>query len=380
MNGFFRFDFYEILIWFATAIMWLIALLCRRAPLRRLGGINQPLANPVCVILPIIFYTAFAGLRKTIGDTYFYMYSYITLGPDRPVSLDVLFNDGMFALIQNILRNMTQNPQWLIFITSAMAIIPALVILYRYSYPFDLCLFLFVAYGYLGGTMDGVRQYAAAAFTLIGTRYLFSLKRGAFIKYLICVLIAYLMHNSALFMLVVFFVVRRPAWRKINYLLIAGSVVLVLVFDKILPYFLDVLESTSYASYSENGWFTSGNEGGSSIFRVVTAVAPIILAYINRNRMRYLGHIGDILTNIAFINMAIYIVALYNWIFARFAIYLSLYYIIFTAWVIYNSVNPKDRTAYYAGGGVLFFIYSRFLSYQISMYQSDYFFPGRKLF
>ncbi len=380
MGGFFKFDFYEIIILIATAILWLIALMSRKAPLRRIGGIGQPLANPICVILPIIFYTAFAGLRKTIGDTYFYMYSYVTLGDENPVNADVLFNNGMFAFIQNIFRNMTREPQYLVFLISAMAIIPALIILYRYSYPFDFALLMFVTYGYLGGTMDGMRQYAAAAFTLIGTKYLFSLRRGTFFKYLICVFLAYLMHNSAVFMIPVYFVVRRPAWRRINYFLIGGSILLALCFDQILPVFLDVIETTSYANYSEIGWFTNGQEGGSSVMRVVVASAPIILAYINRQRLRYLGHIGDILVNIAFINMAIFIVALYNWIFARFAIYLSVYYIIFTTWVIYNSVKPKDRSLYYTGGGVLFFIYSRFLSYQIAMYQSDYFFPGRKLF
>ena len=380
MSAFLKFDFYEIIVGVATAIMWLIALLCRRVPLRRLGGINQPLANPVCVVLPIVFFTAFAGLRKTIGDTYFYMYSYMTMGDQNPVSLDVLFNNGMFSFIQNIFRNFTSNPQWMILFISFMTIVPAMIVLYKYSYPFDFALLLFVTYGYLGGTMDGMRQYAAAAFIIMGTRYLFSLRKGAFIKYLICVLFAYLMHNSALFMIVVFFVVRRPAWRKINYFLIVGSVVLALGFDKILPYFLDALESTSYANYSENGWFTNGQEGGSNIVRVFIALAPIVLAYLNRGRLRYLGHIGDFLVNIAFINVAIFIVALYNWIFARFAIYLSLYYIIFTTWVIYNSVKPKDRSYYYIGGGILFLIYSRFMSYQISMYQSDYFFPGRKLF
>lgn len=93
-----------------------------------------------------------------------------------------------------------------------------------------------------------------------------------------------------------------------------------------------------------------------------------------------LGFIGDILVNIAFINVAINIVALYNWLFARFAIYLMLYYIIFTAWVVCYAVKPRERAIYTTGTVILYFLYSRAQAYQINMYQSDYFLPGRKLF
>ena len=96
--------------------------------------------------------------------------------------------------------------------------------------------------------------------------------------------------------------------------------------------------------------------------------------------MNKLGHIGDILINMAFLNAAIYIVASYNWIFARLAIYLSVYYIILTGWVVTYAVKPQDRAIYTTGTVILFFLFSRFMAYQINMYQSDYFLPGRKLF
>ena len=301
--------------------------------------------------------------------------------PDNnPLELQTILDGNMFAFIQNIIRNQTDDPQVLIFVCSVIALIPALIIIYFYCTPIELGIFMFFTYGYLGGMMDGMRQYMAAAIVLLGTKYLFSIKRGSIFKYAVFVIIAYFMHSSALMMLAVYIVVRRKAWEKSSYVLLFGSVVLAMGFDKILPSFLGALEETSYSGYAENGWFTNGVEGGSSLFRPIVSAAPIVVAYLNKDRMKMLGHIGDILINMAFLNMAIYIVATYNWIFARLAIYLSIYYIIFTAWVVSYAVKPKDKAVYVTGLVILFFLYSRVMAYQIYMYQSDYFFPGRKLF
>ena len=376
----FDFDFYEIIVWVATFLLCMIAVAARSFPLRARGGLGQPLPNPIALILPIAFYVTFAGLRKTIGDTYFYMYSFKNMPDNNPLELQTILDGNMFAFIQNIIRNQTDDPQVLIFVCSAIALIPALIIIYFYCTPIELGIFMFFTYGYLGGMMDGMRQYMAAAIVLLGTKYLFSIKRGSIFKYAVFVIIAYFMHSSALMMLAVYIVVRRKAWEKSSYVLLLGSVVLAMGFDKILPSFLGALEETSYSGYAENGWFTNGVEGGSSLFRPIVSAAPIVVAYLNKDRMKMLGHIGDILVNMAFLNMAIYVVATYNWIFARLAIYLSIYYIIFAAWVVSYAVKPKDKAVYVTGLVILFFLYSRVMAYQIYMYQSDYFFPGRKLF
>ena len=376
----FDFDFYEIIVWVATFLLCMIAVAARSFPLRARGGLGQPLPNPIALILPIAFYVTFAGLRRTIGDTYFYMYSFENMPDNNAVEIKTILDRNMFAFIQNIIRNQTDDPQVLIFVCSAIALIPALIIIYCYCTPIELGIFMFFTYGYLGGMMDGMRQYMAAAIVLLGTKYLFSIKRGSIFKYAVFVIIAYFMHSSALMMLAVYIVVRRKAWEKSSYILLFGSVVLAMGFDKILPSFLGALEETSYSGYAENGWFTNGVEGGSSLFRPIVSAAPIVVAYLNKDRMKMLGHIGDILVNMAFLNMAIYIVATYNWIFARLAIYLSIYYIIFTAWVVSYAVKPKDKAVYVTGLVILFFLYSRVMAYQIYMYQSDYFFPGRKLF
>lgn len=375
----FDFDFYEIIVWVMTLILCLIAAACRRAPLRRPGGLGQPLPNPIAVILPIIFYTVFVALRKTIGDTYFYMHSFNLMPDYNPVEIEYFFT-GMFGFFQNIIRNMTDDPQWLIAFAAVFSIPVPLIILYKYCPRFEMAIFMFVAFSYLGGAMNGMRQYMAASIVLLGTRYLFSERKTDFIKYAVLILLAYCMHNSAIIMLPIYFVVRRKAWKATSYLMVVGSMVAVVIFDAILPQFLSALEQTSYSNYSENGWFTSGTEGGSSLIRVMFIAYPLIVAYLNRERLKMLGRVGDILANIVFVDVAIYMLALYNWIFARLAIYLAIYFIIFTVWVVNYAVKPKDRSLYVTLTVIIYLFYSRMDSFTISMYESDYFFPGRKLF
>ncbi len=376
---FLNYDFYEIVVWVAAIIMYEIAVLCNRVPLRRPGGLGQPLPNPIAVILPIIFFTVFVALRKTVGDTYFYIHSFELL-PDENVVNAKLFFESMYTFFQNLIRNLTDDPQWLIAFAAVISIPVPLIILYNYCPKFEMAIYMFVALAYLGGAMNGMRQYMAAAIVLVGTKYLFSMKKSDFFKYAVFVLLAYCMHNSAIVMLPMYFVVRRRAWKMSSYLIILASMIGVVIFDAILPSFLSALEQTDYSHYAENGWFTSGVEGGSSFIRVLFIAFPLVIAFFNKERLRMLGHIGDILVNVLFLDVAIYMIAMYNWIFARLAIYLAIYYIIITVWIINYAVKPKDRTTYKIATFFIYFIYSKMDSHMIASYASDYFFPGRKLF
>lgn len=377
--GYFRFDFYEIVIWVATMIMCAIAVACRRVPLHRPGGLGQPLPNPIAVILPIAFFTTFVACRRTIGDTFFYMHSFRLLPDENPVKIEFFFTD-MFSFFQNIIRNMTDEAQWLIVFAAIFSVPVPLIILYKYCPKFEMAIFMFVAFGYLGGTMNGMRQYMATSFVLVATKYLFSIKKTDFIKYAILILLAYCMHNSAIIMIPIYFIVRRRAWQMSSLLIILGSIIGVIIFDAILPSFLSALEETSYAGYSENGWFTNGQEGGSSFIRAIFILYPLAVAFFYKERIKMIGHIGDILINIACIEAAIFIISMYNWIFSRLAIYLAVYFIIFTVWVTNYAVKPKDRTLFLVLTIAIYFLYSRMDSFTIAIYESDYFLPGRKLF
>ncbi len=372
-------NFYLRLAWIYTVICWIVALYSRSHPLARRGGIGQPLPNPISLILAILLYVPFSGLRTDSGDTFFYVHDFEILEADG--HMDLSFGGGsLYQQIQEIVKETTDDVHHLIMITAIVSLVPILFTLYKYSHPFDLSIYLFMATGYFGLSMNGIRQYMATGVVALGTKYIFSQKKTAILKYAVVIFFAWWFHKSALVMLFIFWFVRRKAWRPSSFMLMFLSIVALALFDLILPGFLAGLETTSYSDYAENGWFTNGSEGGSSFVRVLTSGVPVGIAYFSRARMRRLGFIGDVLTNLGFINMAIYVLSTYNWIFARLAVYLGVYYIILLAWVVYNGVQQRDRGLYYAVCVMMYYYYSTYQEYTLIAYWTDKYFPDRKFF
>lgn len=375
----FAFDFYLRLAWIYTIICWALALFGRYNPLPRLGGIGQPLPNPIGLIMSIICYVPFSGLRSDNGDTFYYIKDFKEMMPDGHIDFKI-GSETLYPLIADIVKETADDYRVVLMITAILSLVPPLIILYKYSHPFDLSIFLFMATGYFGSSMNGIRQYSATGIALLGTKYLFSEKKSAVIKYAVFVLLAWSMHSTAWVLFFIFFFSRRKAWTPSSFLLLFLCVITLSLFDLILPSFLSALEDTAQGSYASSGWFTNGTEGGSSFMRVAVAIVPLVLAYFSKEKMRHLGHIGDILINIGFINAAFYIISTYNWIFARLAIYTSCYFIVLLSWVIYNGPKKKDRALYYGLSVILFYYYSTFMAYTIQNYVSETYFPNRSFF
>lgn len=342
-------------------------------PLRVAGGLGQPLPNPFGFTVPAILFTAFSGLRNNLGDTYYNMHSFSLLTDDMPKPK---IADGEFLsyYLLYAIRQITDKPQLYIYIFAVIACVPAIYIIYKYSVAYELSIFLFVATSYYTFSFNGMWQYAAAGLLLLGTKYLFSEEKTAWFKYALVVLIAYMFHSTAIIMLPIFFVVRRKSWSFTTIAIIFASILGALLFDAVLPGFLGVLSSQdSYRIYSESGWFTSGNEQGSNFIRVFVVAVPIFIAYVSQDRLKHLGKKGDILVNLAVVNFSFYLVSLYNWIFARFAVYTSIYYIILLTWLIMNSFTRKDKKIVYLACILLYAGYFWFVRYSIVGYRSIFF-------
>lgn len=378
MNGV-DINFYLRLAWLITVLCWVLAIFGRYTPLQKRGGLGQPLPNPVGLIAAIVCYVPFSGLRTETGDTFYYIKDFKEMLPDGHVEFHI-GSETLYPMIADIVKETVDDYRYVIMITAIISLVPPLVILYKYSHPFDLSIFLFMATGYFGSSMNGLRQYCATGIVLLGTKYLFSEKKNAIIKYSVFVLVAWAMHSTAWMMFFIFFFSRRKAWKPSSFMMLFLSLVALSLFDLILPSFLGALEDTAQGGYATSGWFTNGQEGGSNFIRVAVAIVPIVLAYFSREKMRQLGNIGDILINIGFVNAAFYVISTYNWIFARLAIYTSCYYIILTSWVVYNGAKKKDRPLYYGLCVMGFYYYSTFMDYTITKYVSETFFPHRKIF
>ncbi len=364
------------LIWFTAIVLgsFLIALFARFMPRNRLNDFGEPVPNVLGFVVPAAAFGVFSGLRNNMGDTFFYIYSYRLLDRDmEPVHFR--FSGGiLYPLLQYWCRMRSDEPHQLIMITALIACIPIVYAIYKYSCSFELGIALYVLTGYFTFSMNGIRQYAAAGILILGMKYMLSDKKTDFFKFLLLVLAAWLFHTSALVMIPIYFVVRRKAWTPLTFVFLIGTVIVTLAFNAILPTFLDILEDTEYSRYADNGWFTEGVEQGSSIIRVFVLFVPLVLAYMDREffRMQY-GRKWDILVNIGIINLAFYILSLYNWIFARFAIYTSIYVIVMMTYVITRGAVPQKSKWLYPSSLLLYIFYFYNVRYSIMPYSSDLF-------
>ena len=366
--------------WFTLIVAgsYFIALFSVTSPLHRPNGLQtDPQPNPIGFVLPAAAFGIFSGLRINIGDTDSYVYSYrLGIENSDPNAAAPVFrfsgNEG-FNYLQSRLGMITDEPYALIMITALMAVVPIIYILFRYSAPYELGIALFVLTGYYTFSMNGIRQYAAAGLLILGTRYLFSDKKSDFLKYLPFVFMAWLFHSSALVMIPIYFLVRRRSWTPFTMLLLVGTIFVTLIFDSILPSFLGFLENTDYSIYAENGWFTNGEEQGSDIIRIFVLTVPLVLAYMWRFDLNaVLGRKWDIMVNMSVLNLAFYILSLYNWIFARFAIYTSVYVIIMMTHLLSKGAREQFRLLYFSMIGLyIYFFYN--IRYSITAYQSELF-------
>jgi transmembrane protein EpsG len=362
-----------------TAACCFYVLLFRQTNDGRRSLLGNKVPNPLALVLPVIWFTFISGYRKNVGDTVFYRYSYV--GYAEYVQSKPIFElktNTLFGWVQYYAtqfreleyKGEPQIGQMLILIVAIMFLIPAFVVLYRYSESFSLAIFLLLATGTYFASMNGIRQYAATGLLLLGTHFFFSPDmRKAAPGFIAFALLASMMHSSALVMIPVFFVVRFRAFSKVTMLVLLGAAGAVLFSGIVMPSLFDSLQGTDYEVYAGSNWLST--EHGSSLLRVMASAAPLYFAYRFRDRFREIGVGGDVLINSTILLVAINIMGLYNWIFVRLAIYLYIYQILFLCKVF--SVIKKEYGAsspFYLAGLLLFCIYGYYMNIGVDDYRN----------
>ena len=353
--------------WFATS-----------APSRSRTLWNTAKPNIFGLMIACFVMIAFAGLRKSIGDTYYYRHMLTNLlesGNPLPQWGDSSF---LFSVIQYLAVEFGGNEYMdLIFImsTSILSYLPVIFVFRQYSPDFNLSLFFYFSTGIYVGTMNGMRQYIAAAVIILATRFLFSDKKSDVLIYFVFVAVAFLFHSSALFMIPVYFVCRRKAWSGFTFLIIAAGVAVLILVSLFLPAFMEMLEGTDYELYND-GWFAGGSSGGANILRVGFHAIPMLLSVIFRKELQRYGPVTDILVNLSVVHFAVFLVSLYNWIFARFAYYTYVYMCILLGLIFSTVLRDKSQRSmkWLLYAAYMFFFFKE--SNGMETYWSEYFTPN----
>ncbi|MEO3945378.1 EpsG family protein [Gorillibacterium sp. CAU 1737] len=336
-------------------------ILAHPLPLSEYGLRYRPSWLPA--ILASMALVLVAGLRNNIGDTFSYMHAY-RYGVFTWSSLDFSKDFG-FNILQLLLKQISDDPQLLVFVTATVTTGLIVRILYRYSRMYELSLYLYITTGMFTTSMNGIRQFLAAAILFAGTRYLLN---GDWKRFFLLVLFASTVHRSALVLLPLYFLVRAPAWTKQTFLLIGGAILIVLGFNQISGTVFSVIQDTQYGHYS------SFSEGGASLVRVLVAAAPLAIAFYGRHKLKLLSPQLDPIINLSLLNVLVLLIATQNWIFARFTIYFGLYPLLLIPWLV-KVFREKDQKLFYYVlilFYLLFFLYECIIAYGGLQYGSRY--------
>jgi transmembrane protein EpsG len=354
------------ILWMNLFLVFLFAFFSRYAatPIGPSAASHIPIKpNKLLGMGALISLVLVSGLRSNIGDTYFYKHSYEV----NVFNWDFILSqkDLGFGVLQMVLKNyVSQDPQVLIFTSALLTNLLIFLVLFKYSRMIELSLYVYIAGGLFLISMNGIRQLLAAAIVFTATKYLID---GNWIKYFFIVIVASLFHQSALILIPIYFLVRSKAWSKSTVVLIISALVIVVGFDQFTSVLFSAIEDTQYGHYKD---FT---EGGANVIRVAVELIPIAIAYLGREKMREIFPDSDVIINMSILGFVFMVIATQNWIFARFAIYFSLYQLILISWMI-KLFKKNDQKIVYIGMLACYFLYY-FYENVISLgivYKSDY--------
>ena len=237
--------------------------------------INRSSKKPLFIgtFLVALIFIVISGCRSGIGDTTMYTHLYEMI-------IENTYKDGYekgFIFFLNFLATISQDPQFMIIVTSVITHGINIFVMANYSSYFELEVYMYIASGFFLTSMNGIRQAMATAIVFLGTVFLVKRK---FIPYTFLVLIASTLHTSAIIMIPVYFIVNNDLWAKhFNVIVMAG--IFIIVFGGVISSILfRILASTRYGSYD------TFEEGGANIIRAAVAFVPVLFAYLQKYNLK----------------------------------------------------------------------------------------------
>jgi transmembrane protein EpsG len=350
------------MIWFTLLLVFMNAVMARYYSVPGVIGAIPIKPHKMYIWIAGACLIAVAGLRNNIGDTSMYMHGY---------SLDhftweaiLQRNDIGFNVLQMLLRQISDDPQLLIMLTALVTNLLIVIVFYQYSRMIELSLYTYITSGAYIVSMNGIRQYLAAAIVFIATK---ALLEGKWKIYFSLVIFASLIHQSALIMIPVYFMVRRRAWTLMTTAMLGLCLLVVVGFNYFSSLLFSVIENTKYSEYE------NFQEGGANILRVVVFCIPLVIAFMGREKLREIFPKSDIFVNLSLVGAAIMIISTQNWIFARLGIYFTLYQLVLIGWIV-KLFREKDQKLVYFLLISFYFIYFFYENVIILgiRYRSDY--------
>lgn len=307
----------------------------------------EKMFDKVPIIFAIIIFGYFIyiiGMRGYIFDTGVYIDMFKGISTDFSTAMQNVENDsigaksyGFYFIVAFIKCFITQDWQMYLMIVAIFTGVCVAYTFYKHSINFFYSSFLFIAFGTVIWSMNGIRQFivVVALFALSDW-----IKRGKFIPFCIAVLILSTIHTSCFMMIPLYFVARCKPW--------SGRIVGFLGVIIILAIFLEPLLDGVGSDYAN----LVAEDTGVNPMRVAFFALPVVFAFMFRNTLQKEAD-KDIYVSIC-INMSLATAALYfvgmftSGIFiGRLPVYCELYECMLVPFLMKKCFNDKNRKLAY---------------------------------
>lgn len=338
-------NYWWLLIWVFVGGMFLSVYIPKRHEIV-LGQTEERwrIAPALILILPYIIWAGFRS--NSFGDTGAYQQAFrecaSSLG-EIGAYLAGVDKDKGFYFLMALVKSVLGNSEILFFIIlAAVQLLIIMLMCRKYSEDYWFSIFLFIAStDYLSWTFNGIRQFTAVVLIYAATPLIVKKK---YIPSILIILLASTMHQSALLMIPVIFIIQGKAWNMKTVLCIIACLATLLFVDQFTNIMDSMLAETQYVNVVSD--YQAWNDDGTNPLRVLVYSVPTILSLIG---LKYIREEGNPIINLSVgasaIVSGIYIISMMtSGIFlGRLPIYMSLWsQCILLPWEINHLFTAKS--------------------------------------
>lgn len=345
----------KLLVVFAAALV--LAYLSEQNTKAALASSHHySVATDWAYLLLVTILVLFAGLRTNYNDTWNYIRAFKNMPSfsqwiANPENLNP-FKNPLYYCAESLLKSVTDNPQWLIFLSSLFTQCCFIRFFKRYSSNFLFSIFIYFTLGTFVFTLAALKQVLGMAILTLAFPYL---EKKKWLPYYLLVFVAMLVHTYSIFFAVLPLFRVRP-WRMFTFLFVAATVVLMMNFEEAITSFMEQANDLgkTLADYEVFDDHTI------NVFRLAVYAVPPVLSFVcqkwvlhDSSRMDHiLIHMSII--SLAFMSMGTQAGA--N-MFARMATYFELGTICCLPWMLKQTFERRSYKLISSVACICFFIF-----------------------
>lgn len=337
-------NYWMLLIWLLTVGLFLNVVIPKT--LVTVEGKSEYRWGKFSAFLLVLPYIIWAGFRTdSFGDTPVYRMSFYSVADSLsslPSYAASQTKDAGYYVLSSLFKILISNSSVVFFLAIAAFQLFCIMKTYRkYSSDYWMSIFLFiVSTDYLSYMHNGMRQFIAVCGIFACLDWII---KKEYFKTIIVILLLSTIHQTALIMIPIIFIIQGKAFNKKTILLIFLTLIVLVGVNEFTSFLEDALKETQYNDIMTNEIMQ--NKTGTNILRVIVYSVPLLLSIVGK---RYIDEANDSLINLC-VNCSVITTALYaisavtsGIYFGRLPIYTSLTGYILLPWLINRMFEKKS--------------------------------------